>query len=115
MQCKITKNVEREILNHSLLIHPHVVRFEECFLTPQYPGHSHGVRRRCPLNLGEHSAKRGLHARLRPQAPPVSVKWVNDWEVACGRWHNVQPCHGQVRSAPFPCVIPELCYATCVL
>jgi serine/threonine-protein kinase SRK2 len=36
LQGKITKNVEREILNHSLLIHPHVVRFEECFLTPKY-------------------------------------------------------------------------------
>ena len=35
-QGKITKNVEREILNHSQLIHPHVVRFEECFLTPKY-------------------------------------------------------------------------------
>ncbi|CAL8464979.1 g4514 [Coccomyxa elongata] len=33
---KITKNVEREILNHSILIHPHVVRFEECFLTEKY-------------------------------------------------------------------------------
>ncbi len=35
-QGKITKNVEREILNHSILIHPHVVRFEECFLTEKY-------------------------------------------------------------------------------
>ena len=35
-QGKITKNVEREILNHSLLIHPHVVRFYECFLTPKH-------------------------------------------------------------------------------
>jgi serine/threonine-protein kinase SRK2 len=36
LQGKITKNVEREILNHSLLIHPHVVHFEECFLTKTY-------------------------------------------------------------------------------
>ena len=35
-QGKITKNVEREILNHSLLIHPHVVQFKHCFLTQQY-------------------------------------------------------------------------------
>ena len=36
LQGKITKNVEREILNHSQLIHPHVVRFYECFLTPKH-------------------------------------------------------------------------------
>jgi len=35
---KITKNVEREIINHSCLIHPHIVRFRECFLTPKYLG-----------------------------------------------------------------------------
>ncbi|CAK0785491.1 hypothetical protein CVIRNUC_008700 [Coccomyxa viridis] len=33
---KMTKNVERELLNHSMLIHPHVVRFEECFLTDKH-------------------------------------------------------------------------------
>lgn len=36
MQGKMTKNVERELLNHSMLVHPHVVRFEECFLTDKY-------------------------------------------------------------------------------
>ena len=36
LQGKMTKNVERELLNHSMLIHPHVVRFEECFLTDKY-------------------------------------------------------------------------------
>lgn len=36
MQGKMTKNVERELLNHSMLIHPHVVRFEECFLTDKH-------------------------------------------------------------------------------
>ena len=30
--------VEREIINHSCLIHPHIVRFRECFLTPKYLG-----------------------------------------------------------------------------
>ena len=30
--------VEREIINHSCLIHPHIVRFRECFLTPEYLG-----------------------------------------------------------------------------
>ena len=32
----MTKNVERELLNHSMLIHPNVVRFEECFLTDKH-------------------------------------------------------------------------------
>ena len=36
LQGKMTKNVERELLNHSMLIHPHVVRFEECFLTDKH-------------------------------------------------------------------------------
>ena len=35
-QDKITKNVERELLNHCTLIHPHIVRFRECFLTAKY-------------------------------------------------------------------------------
>ncbi|KAK9841508.1 hypothetical protein WJX74_006958 [Apatococcus lobatus] len=33
---KLTKNVEREIINHSLLSHPHVIRFRECFLTTKH-------------------------------------------------------------------------------
>ena len=36
LQGKMTKNVERELLNHSMLIHPHVVRFEESFLTDKH-------------------------------------------------------------------------------
>jgi serine/threonine-protein kinase SRK2 len=33
---KVTKYVQREILNHRCLMHPHVVQFKEVFLTPQY-------------------------------------------------------------------------------
>ena len=33
-----TPQVEREIINHSVLLHPHIVRFKECFLTPHYLG-----------------------------------------------------------------------------
>jgi serine/threonine-protein kinase SRK2 len=33
---KVTKYVEREILNHRMLLHPHVVQFKEVFLTPRY-------------------------------------------------------------------------------
>lgn len=33
---KVTKYVEREILNHRCLMHPHIVQFKEVFLTPQY-------------------------------------------------------------------------------
>eukprot|EP01023_Acetabularia_acetabulum_P003982 TRINITY_DN1166_c0_g2_i1.p1 TRINITY_DN1166_c0_g2~~TRINITY_DN1166_c0_g2_i1.p1 ORF type:complete len:352 (+),score=48.30 TRINITY_DN1166_c0_g2_i1:107-1162(+) len=32
----ITKYIEREILNHRTLIHPHVIGFRECFLTQKY-------------------------------------------------------------------------------
>ena len=32
----MTKNVERELMNHSRLIHPHIVRFHECFLTEKH-------------------------------------------------------------------------------
>ncbi len=32
----MTKNVERELMNHSRLIHPHIVRFYECFLTDKH-------------------------------------------------------------------------------
>eukprot|EP00884_Botryococcus_braunii_P012854 jgi/Botrbrau1/2156/Bobra.0093s0057.1 len=32
----ISKYVEREILNHSMLVHPHVIRFIEVFLTKDY-------------------------------------------------------------------------------
>jgi len=35
---KITKYVEREIVNHRLLIHPHIVQFKEVFLTHHYLG-----------------------------------------------------------------------------
>ena len=31
---QVTKYVEREILNHRMLMHPHVVQFKEVFLTP---------------------------------------------------------------------------------
>lgn len=33
---KVTKYVEREILNHRVLMHPHIVQFKEVFLTPRY-------------------------------------------------------------------------------
>ena len=33
---KITKHVEREIINHSNFCHPHVVQFKEVFLTAQF-------------------------------------------------------------------------------
>lgn len=33
---KITKNVEREITNHSNLLHPHIVQFKEVLLTAEY-------------------------------------------------------------------------------
>ncbi|KAK9810565.1 hypothetical protein WJX73_001103 [Symbiochloris irregularis] len=33
---KITKSVEREISNHSNLLHPHIVQFKEVFLTAEY-------------------------------------------------------------------------------
>lgn len=35
---KITKYVEREIVNHRTLIHPHIVQFKEAFLTEHYLG-----------------------------------------------------------------------------
>jgi len=35
---KITKYVERELINHSHLLHPHIVQFREVFLTPDYLG-----------------------------------------------------------------------------
>ncbi|KAK9811017.1 hypothetical protein WJX73_006755 [Symbiochloris irregularis] len=33
---KLTRNVEREIINHSSLSHPHIVHFNECFLTVRH-------------------------------------------------------------------------------
>lgn len=33
---QVTKYVEREILNHRLLRHPHIIKFREVFLTPQH-------------------------------------------------------------------------------
>ena len=33
---KIDKNVEREIINHSMLDHPHIIQFKLCFLTDKY-------------------------------------------------------------------------------
>lgn len=32
----MTKYVEREIVNHRQLVHPHIVQFKEVFLTNQY-------------------------------------------------------------------------------
>lgn len=32
----IDKNVEREIINHSGLMHPHIIEFKICFLTDKY-------------------------------------------------------------------------------
>ena len=32
----IDKNVEREIINHSGLMHPHIIEFKTCFLTSRY-------------------------------------------------------------------------------
>ncbi|CAL5229102.1 g12364 [Coccomyxa viridis] len=36
LEDRMTKNVERELMNHSRLIHPHIVRFYECFLTDKH-------------------------------------------------------------------------------
>jgi len=33
---QVTKYVEREILNHRQLVHPHIVQFKEVFLTTKY-------------------------------------------------------------------------------
>lgn len=33
---KIDRNVEREIINHSMLLHPHIIQFQLCFLTDKY-------------------------------------------------------------------------------
>eukprot|EP01025_Chloroclados_australasicus_P045338 TRINITY_DN4959_c0_g1_i1.p1 TRINITY_DN4959_c0_g1~~TRINITY_DN4959_c0_g1_i1.p1 ORF type:complete len:397 (-),score=39.02 TRINITY_DN4959_c0_g1_i1:296-1438(-) len=33
---KVTKNVEREVLNHSVLRHPHIILYHEVFLTEHY-------------------------------------------------------------------------------
>ena len=30
------KYVRREVINHSSLTHPHIVKFRECFLTDKY-------------------------------------------------------------------------------
>ncbi|KAL6778758.1 SNRK2B [Auxenochlorella protothecoides x Auxenochlorella symbiontica] len=35
---KVTKYVEREIINHRQLVHPHIVQFKEVFLTPNHLG-----------------------------------------------------------------------------
>lgn len=35
---QVTKYVEREILNHRQLVHPHIVQFKEVFLTDRYLG-----------------------------------------------------------------------------
>lgn len=35
---KVTKYVEREILNHRQLVHPHIVQFKDVFLTDRYLG-----------------------------------------------------------------------------
>jgi serine/threonine protein kinase len=35
---KITKFVDRELINHSKMLHPHVIQFREVFLTEQYLG-----------------------------------------------------------------------------
>ena len=32
----LTRHVRREIVNHSSLSHPHIVHFQECFLTVKY-------------------------------------------------------------------------------
>ena len=32
----MTKYVERELMNHSDLLHPHIIQFKEVFLTPDY-------------------------------------------------------------------------------
>lgn len=34
----ITRHVERELVNHSVLKHPHVIELREVFLTPEYLG-----------------------------------------------------------------------------
>ena len=33
---KIDRQVEREIINHSILEHPHIIQFKLCFLTDKY-------------------------------------------------------------------------------
>lgn len=35
---QITKYVERELLNHNRLLHPHIIQFKEVFLTNEYLG-----------------------------------------------------------------------------
>ena len=37
LQVALTKKyVRREVINHSSLTHPHIVKFRECFLTDKY-------------------------------------------------------------------------------
>jgi serine/threonine protein kinase len=38
LHIQVTKYVEREILNHRNLVHPHIVQFKEVFLTKKYLG-----------------------------------------------------------------------------
>jgi len=33
---KIDRNAEREIINHAMLVHPHIIEFKLCFLTDKY-------------------------------------------------------------------------------
>lgn len=35
---QITKYVERELLNHNRLLHPHIIQFKEVFLTNEFLG-----------------------------------------------------------------------------
>ena len=36
VRLQVTKYVEREIINHRQLVHPHIIQFKEVFLTPQH-------------------------------------------------------------------------------
>lgn len=33
---KLDRNAEREIINHAMLVHPHIIEFKLCFLTEKY-------------------------------------------------------------------------------
>ena len=72
------KYVRREVINHSSLTHPHIVKFRECFLTDKYLAiamdYAAGgdmfkyVSNKCACTSKLHACMRQTRAGTRPRS-----------------------------------------------
>lgn len=65
---RIDRNVEREIINHSKLEHPHVIQFRLCFLTEKY----------LAIAMEYADGENLLRYAENVETAPIGLNWMSD-------------------------------------